>query len=957
MKIVNDIVLKNGLLNVFNSLRNKIPLTMTYGDKSNETALKFIVAIDNKLPIDCVMGNSTSPNFIFKYTYKQLDKYYFECFGDSFKYSFNISVITDDDNLIKLDWSQISSLMVNSISSTASNSEIPSALAVKNYVDSSVKDTEVSVSNNTPQQEGVKIWIQPNNESDTYGIYYHNGSFNKIGLSAFNNDTNFVNDQYVLDEIKNKTDYVVYEDPSSGPQDLQQVATIDYVDETYNKLLGSYVTPEMFGAVGDGETDDSEAFRLAFASKKPVVGNRDKKYYVLDLEVGYPESGEGSKLYNCTFIRKNNELLNGTCLILKSSSLIENCKIANYDTAIGCSGTVVHSKISFTWISYCTRGIYLPVSNNNSINNLIITDCYINKCGEYADDPTKGDNNPTHSGLYLTGNIDGVQIHNNVFEYNTYSGIYIKNDNENFRIGADITGNYFEGNKYSAIFLHTTLTSNMIHVDGNFFSRHIPTGRVMVTPYIAYEKFASIYEVKDLTNISIAAAKSKGNSILDNNHYAIIDNNASSQYLELVSTYIYKYDNNQPVDNQKQIIYQCDSIAEGKDPIILYSNDTNKVEFGSFDRGYGSFLAVGSSFQLSRIPEDGDLIRITYYGKAFIASTKSAIEDITIDGNSIVQNGVAAIPLATSTSDFNTYKLFKVAGLSGGLTLTSGALQVYSAPTTSINNRSSSSGSHVITVKNLDNAVKAALTDGKGTAYTETQKTAARERIGAYAKPSTGIPASDLATGVIPTIPSALPNPNALTFTGAVTGTYDGSSPLSIDIPSDNGIWDELINFTAESELTIVSFAAGDAGQDFSNYSEMYVMLMIQPIDSSGTYAIKMSFGKSTTTHWQSNSTRLGTSGKNTDSSKYSLTHFRETPFGVVCDLLTGSYNSGSLLNEIIYTTGVAPLNFAVGAKSTTTDNVLTTINCGDSFGNIIIGSYTTCLGAGSQIKIYGKRK
>lgn len=33
-------------------------------------------------------------------------------------------------------------------------------------------------------------------------------------------------------------------------------------------------------------------------------------------------------------------------------------------------------------------------------------------------------------------------------------------------------------------------------------------------------------------------------------------------------------------------------------------------------------------------------------------------------------------------------------------------------------------------------------------------------------------------------MPTALPNPNALTFTGAVTGSYDGSAPLSVEIPS-----------------------------------------------------------------------------------------------------------------------------------------------------------------------------
>ena len=36
-------------------------------------------------------------------------------------------------------------------------------------------------------------------------------------------------------------------------------------------------------------------------------------------------------------------------------------------------------------------------------------------------------------------------------------------------------------------------------------------------------------------------------------------------------------------------------------------------------------------------------------------------------------------------------------------------------------------------------------------------------------------------------VPDKLPNPNALTFTGAVTGSYDGSAPLSVEIPSGGG--------------------------------------------------------------------------------------------------------------------------------------------------------------------------
>lgn len=36
-------------------------------------------------------------------------------------------------------------------------------------------------------------------------------------------------------------------------------------------------------------------------------------------------------------------------------------------------------------------------------------------------------------------------------------------------------------------------------------------------------------------------------------------------------------------------------------------------------------------------------------------------------------------------------------------------------------------------------------------------------------------------------MPTTLPNPNALTFTGAVTGSYDGSAALSVEIPSGGG--------------------------------------------------------------------------------------------------------------------------------------------------------------------------
>lgn len=49
-------------------------------------------------------------------------------------------------------------------------------------------------------------------------------------------------------------------------------------------------------------------------------------------------------------------------------------------------------------------------------------------------------------------------------------------------------------------------------------------------------------------------------------------------------------------------------------------------------------------------------------------------------------------------------------------------------------------------------------------------------------------------------IPTALPNPHPLTFTGAVTGSYDGSEPLTVEIPSGGSggsdAWNLIDHFT-----------------------------------------------------------------------------------------------------------------------------------------------------------------
>lgn len=60
-------------------------------------------------------------------------------------------------------------------------------------------------------------------------------------------------------------------------------------------------------------------------------------------------------------------------------------------------------------------------------------------------------------------------------------------------------------------------------------------------------------------------------------------------------------------------------------------------------------------------------------------------------------------------------------------------------------------------------------------------------------------------------IPDKLPNPNALTFTGAVTGSYDGSAPLEVEIPSGGG--GLTVTNTAAVGQTVKITAVDENGQ------------------------------------------------------------------------------------------------------------------------------------------------
>lgn len=101
--------------------------------------------------------------------------------------------------------------------------------------------------------------------------------------------------------------------------------------------------------------------------------------------------------------------------------------------------------------------------------------------------------------------------------------------------------------------------------------------------------------------------------------------------------------------------------------------------------------------------------------------------DVRINGESIVQDGVAEIPISSHDTLGLVYTDNSAGGYATGLMNRQGRLQVNTASIDDVNKRRLRKE---IDCSNFDYAVKAAMCDGKGAAWTADVQAAARERMG-----------------------------------------------------------------------------------------------------------------------------------------------------------------------------------------------------------------------------------
>ena len=96
-------------------------------------------------------------------------------------------------------------------------------------------------------------------------------------------------------------------------------------------------------------------------------------------------------------------------------------------------------------------------------------------------------------------------------------------------------------------------------------------------------------------------------------------------------------------------------------------------------------------------------------------------------------------------------------------------------------------------------------------------------------------------TTVIPTVPTTLPNPHKLTFTGAVTGEYDGSSAVAIEIPKGGKASANFLiqpNGTVLSAPTYAQLTSGTYASFYALYGGTLYALS-QQTQTSGTFTFK----------------------------------------------------------------------------------------------------------------------
>lgn len=177
---------------------------------------------------------------------------------------------------------------------------------------------------------------------------------------------------------------------------------------THDAVTALHVTPEMFGAIGDGEADDTEALQKTFAASRNIV-IKNKNYRITDTI--HIESGTVVELSNATILStatENKKYIfdaqdeenikiygdNATLEMVKPDTAQQAC-IAIYNAKNILVDGVKMAKAG-------GDGIIIGGSTTNEAKDIIIDHCIIDSA--------------RRNGISIVGGVNNVKIHNCVIK-------------------------------------------------------------------------------------------------------------------------------------------------------------------------------------------------------------------------------------------------------------------------------------------------------------------------------------------------------------------------------------------------------------------------------------------------------------------------------------------------------------------------------------------------------------
>jgi hypothetical protein len=186
--------------------------------------------------------------------------------------------------------------------------------------------------------------------------------------------------------------------PVANQAIARAVATIlDTCERTNAAVAENFVSPEMFGAIGDGVSDDTEAIQTALDSGRPITF-KDRTYAVRAY------SGGGLVVPSGTRMTGNNTVLKG---INENVSVSNVLKLANVSDVFIKGFTIIGDVNENTATDEgAGHGISINGCENVHIDDVICRDCFTD-------------------GIYIRGN--NIKVSNSKMEHNGRQGISITN--------------------------------------------------------------------------------------------------------------------------------------------------------------------------------------------------------------------------------------------------------------------------------------------------------------------------------------------------------------------------------------------------------------------------------------------------------------------------------------------------------------------------------------------------